>query len=79
MQQLKDAEKIKRHRVLLVAAADSSEGLSPTIRRCFSHEIRMGPLTEEQRAKMLSQSLQRISELLHDVSSQNELPLVLSD
>lgn len=77
MQQLKDAEKIKRHQVLLVAAADSSEGLPPTIRRCFSHEIRMGPLTEEQRAKMLSQSLQSISELLPNVSEQNELPLVL--
>lgn len=69
--QLKDAEKIKRHQVLLVAAADSSEGLPPTIRRCFSHEIRMGPLTEEQRAKMLSQSLQSISELLPNTDSED--------
>ncbi|KAM1604563.1 hypothetical protein ACFX15_030652 [Malus domestica] len=38
-----DAGKIGRHRVLLIAAADSSEGLPPTIRRCFSHEISMGP------------------------------------
>ncbi|RXI02624.1 hypothetical protein DVH24_002702 [Malus domestica] len=58
-----DAGKIGRHRVLLIAAADSSEGLPPTIRRCFSHEISMGPLTEEQRVKMVTQSLQTASEL----------------
>lgn len=60
-----------RHQVLLVAAADSSEGLPPAIRRCFSHEVSMGPLTEEQRAEMLSQSLQGVSELLSDVSKGN--------
>ncbi|OWM78020.1 hypothetical protein CDL15_Pgr018589 [Punica granatum] len=57
-----------KHKILLVAAADSSEGLSPTIRRCFSHEISMGPLTEEQRIEMLMQSLQSISEILPDKS-----------
>ena len=60
-----------RHQVLLVAAADSSEGLPPAIRRCFSHEVSMGPLTEEQRAEMLSQSLQGVSELLSDVSKES--------
>lgn len=54
-----------RHQVLLVAAADESEGLPPTIRRCFSHEISMGSLTEEQRSRMLTQSLQSVSELLN--------------
>ncbi|KAK4780599.1 hypothetical protein SAY87_016705 [Trapa incisa] len=53
-----------KHKVLLVAAADSSEGLPPTIRRCFSHEISMGPLTEDQRIEMLTQSLQSVSQLL---------------
>lgn len=57
---------INTHPVLLVAAADNSEGLPPTIRRCFSHEIKMGPLTEDQRVKMLSQSLHLIPELLPD-------------
>ncbi|ONH93828.1 hypothetical protein PRUPE_8G255300 [Prunus persica] len=66
-----DAGKIGRHRVLLVAAADSSEGLPPTIRRCFSHEISMGPLTEEQRVKMVSQSLQTASELLSNTGSED--------
>lgn len=61
-----DTENVGRHQVLLVAAADSSEGLPPAIRRCFSHEVSMGPLTEEQRAEMLSQSLQGVSELLSD-------------
>ncbi|CAI9767880.1 unnamed protein product [Fraxinus pennsylvanica] len=61
--QFKVAERINRHPVLLVAAADSSEGLPPTVRRCFSHEISMGPLTEEQRIQLLSQSFQTVSEL----------------
>lgn len=61
------AEKESGHQVLLIAAADSSEGLPSTIRRCFSHEISMGPLTEEQRAEMLLQSLQSFSELFSNV------------
>ncbi|XP_050265419.1 peroxisome biogenesis protein 6 [Quercus robur] len=68
---LKDVGKVRRHRVLLVAAADSSEGLPPTIRRCFSHEISMGPLTEEQRVEMLTQSLQSVSELLSNTGSED--------
>ncbi|KAM1755947.1 hypothetical protein ACFX12_008217 [Malus domestica] len=65
-----DAGKIGRHRVLLIAAADSTEGLPPIIRRCFSHEISMGPLTEEQRVKMVSQSLQTASELFSNTGSE---------
>ncbi|PNY07690.1 peroxisome biogenesis protein 6-like [Trifolium pratense] len=56
----KTSEKTSGHQVLLIAAADSSEGLPSTIRRCFSHEISMGPLTEEQRAEMLLHSLQNV-------------------
>lgn len=67
MQPVKEIEKICRQQALLVAAADSSEGLPPTIRRCFSHEISMGPLTEQQRVEMLSQLLQPVSELISDV------------
>ncbi|XP_056168072.1 peroxisomal ATPase PEX6 isoform X5 [Syzygium oleosum] len=59
------------HKVFLVATADSTEGLPPTIRRCFSHEITMGPLTEEQRVEMLSQSLKGISELLPNSSPED--------
>ncbi|KAJ9187738.1 hypothetical protein P3X46_003160 [Hevea brasiliensis] len=64
---VKDTGKIRRHQVLLVATAESSEGLPPTVRRCFSHEISMGPLTEEQRVEMLSQLLQSGSELLSNI------------
>ncbi|KAF8112900.1 hypothetical protein N665_0058s0001 [Sinapis alba] len=60
--------KFRGHQVLLIASAESTEGLSPTIRRCFSHEIRMGSLNDEQRSEMLSQSLQGVSQLL-DTSS----------
>ena len=70
MQPAKDVGKIIRHQVLLVAAAESSEGLPPTVRRCFSHEVGMGPLTEEQRVHMLSQLLQSGSELLSNVGQQ---------
>ncbi|KAK8473661.1 hypothetical protein PHAVU_001G204400 [Phaseolus vulgaris] len=66
----KSSEKASGHQVLLIAAADSSEGLPTTIRRCFSHEITMGPLTEEQRAEMLLQSLQSFSELLSNTDSE---------
>ncbi|KAH0660381.1 hypothetical protein KY289_029129 [Solanum tuberosum] len=66
--QVKFAQPVNRHPVLLVAAADSPEGLPPTIRRCFSHEISMDPLNEEQRKEMLSQSLQHVSELLPNTS-----------
>lgn len=64
---MQDSGKVGRHQVLLIAAADSSEGLPPTIRRCFSHEISMGPLTEEQRVKMVSESLQKAPEFLSNV------------
>lgn len=63
VQFLVEAEKVSRHRVLLVAAADTCEGLPPSIRRCFSHEISMNPLSEAQRLEMLSQSLQSFSEV----------------
>lgn len=67
MQYLVEAERLSRHPVLLIAAADSSEGLQPAIRRCFSHEIPMGPLTEAQRADLLSSSLKGVSKLHHEV------------
>lgn len=71
VQLLKAVQRTSRHPVLLIAAADSSEGLPPTIRRCFSHEVSMGPLTEEQRLEMISESLGSISELLPDVCECN--------
>jgi len=67
MQYLVEAERLSRHPVLLVAAADSSEGLQPPIRRCFSHEVAMGPLTEAQRADLLSYALKGVSKLHHEV------------
>lgn len=54
--------------MLFIAAADRSEGLPPNIRRIFTHEISMGPLTEEQRTQMFSQSLQPVAQLFPDVS-----------
>ncbi|KAL7602360.1 hypothetical protein Lser_V15G26616 [Lactuca serriola] len=65
-EEAKHMNTINTHPVLLVAAADNSEGLPPTNRRCFSHEIKMGGLTEDQRVEMLSQSLHLIPELVTD-------------
>ncbi|CAH8336730.1 unnamed protein product [Eruca vesicaria subsp. sativa] len=62
--------KFRGHQVLLIASSESTEGLSPTIRRCFSHEIRMGSLNDEQRSEMLSQSLQGVSKLLNTSSDE---------
>lgn len=67
MQQIRPSERINPHKILLVAAAESPEGLPPTVRRCFSHEVKMGTLTEDQRSQLLSQSLQHASKLLRDV------------
>ncbi|KAJ4828499.1 peroxisomal assembly protein [Turnera subulata] len=69
----KDSGKISRHQVLLVAAAENSEGLPPTVRRCFSHEIKMGTLTEEQRGEMLSQSIQSACNLLQIIGSDGNM------
>nr|XP_010907043.1 peroxisome biogenesis protein 6 isoform X1 [Elaeis guineensis] len=68
---LVEAERESSHRVLLVAAADTSEGLQPPIRRCFSHEISMSSLSEAQRINMLSQSLQGATKI-HDQSINDE-------
>ncbi|XP_050237486.1 peroxisomal ATPase PEX6 isoform X2 [Mercurialis annua] len=68
-----DAGKLIRHQVLFVASAESSEGLPPTVRRCFSHEISMGSMDEEQRAAMISQLLQRGSNLLSTTGLEDSL------
>lgn len=57
--------------MLFVAASESCEGLPPTIRRCFSHELSVGPLTEEQRTEMLSRLLKGVPELFSDVRPVN--------
>lgn len=65
--QFQEKCKVFRHPLLLVAAAESCEGLPTSIRRCFSHELKMGPLAEEQRVEILSQCLHGTSELLAGV------------
>ncbi|KAG0469977.1 hypothetical protein HPP92_016677 [Vanilla planifolia] len=54
-------ERVSRCRVLLVAAAESVETLQPTIRRCFSHEISIGSLSETKRQELLTQSLKGVA------------------
>lgn len=52
---------LKEGLVFLVAAADSTEDITSSIRRCFSHEISMGAPTETQRIKLLSHSVQSVA------------------
>ncbi|XP_057837642.1 peroxisomal ATPase PEX6 isoform X1 [Cryptomeria japonica] len=65
---------IKKGLTFLVAAADSTENITPSIRRCFSHEITIGAPTEVQRIKLLSQSI-------HGAASgpDNDIDLYLKD
>ncbi|PKA64064.1 Peroxisome biogenesis protein 6 [Apostasia shenzhenica] len=76
---LVEPKSVSRHRVLFVATANSSEGLKPPIRRCFSHEISINSLTEVQRLKLLSQLLEGVNvsnsqhideEYLKDITAQ---------
>ncbi|XP_021837642.2 peroxisomal ATPase PEX6 isoform X3 [Spinacia oleracea] len=73
--QLDVAERIRRPQVLLIAATESTEGLPPAIRRCFSHELNLEPLTEEDRAQILTKSLQSIPE----ISADGDLEHVVKD
>ncbi|XP_011626676.1 peroxisome biogenesis protein 6 isoform X1 [Amborella trichopoda] len=70
-----EAERISQNSVLLVAIADTTEGLAQSIRRCFSHEIAVGSLSEAQRVKMISQSLQSV---VKD-ASHNDIDEVVKD
>lgn len=63
----------------MVASGDTVENLQPAIRRCFSHEIRMDSLSEEQRFAMLFQELKGVitttindpyKEFLKDIAGQ---------
>lgn len=57
-----EPECVSSLQVILVATADSAEGMQQSIRRCFRHEINMKTINEEQRRNL-------ISEALHDVST----------
>lgn len=67
MQFLVQPEQSSQHQVILVASADSAEGLHPTIRRCFSHEISMESLTEEKRSTMITQKLTSFIKITNQV------------
>ncbi|CAI9281585.1 unnamed protein product [Lactuca saligna] len=61
---------INTHPMLLVEAADNSKGLPPTIRRCFSHEMKMGEDVVKDMVGQTSGFMPRdIRELVVDASS----------
>lgn len=57
---LVEPECVSSLQIILVATADSSEGMQQSIRRCFRYEIDMKTMNEEQRNKLISETLQGI-------------------
>lgn len=66
---------LKEGLLFLVAAADSTEDITSSIRRCFSHEISMGAPTETQRNKLLCHSVHSVA----TGSDNDSINLVLKD
>ncbi|RCV35421.1 hypothetical protein SETIT_7G238600v2 [Setaria italica] len=58
---LVEPECVSSLQIILVATADSSEGMQQSIRRCFRHEIDMKTMNEEHRNKLISETLQGIA------------------
>lgn len=58
---LVEPECVSSLQVLLVATADSAEGMQQSIRRCFRHEINMKTINEEQRKNLISETLNGVS------------------
>ncbi|PWZ45678.1 hypothetical protein Zm00014a_024597 [Zea mays] len=57
---LVEPECVSSLQIILVATADSSEGMQQSIRRCFRYEIDMKTMNEEQRNELISETLQGI-------------------
>lgn len=62
-----EPECVSSLQIILVATADSSEGMQQSIRRCFRHEIDMKTMDEEQRKKLISETLQGIPKVADEV------------
>lgn len=67
MQYFVDPECVSPLQVILVATANSSEGMQQSIRRCFRHEIAMKTMNEEQKNKLISETLQGIATAADEV------------
>lgn len=65
--------------VLVVAAAESTEALTPPLRRCFTHELTMKSPDEQQRSELIHQFLHPSSQckiaLSHEESYEKECQL----
>eukprot|EP00250_Pteridium_aquilinum_P012046 c20475_g1_i1 orf=236-3310(-) len=65
--------------VLVVAAAESTEGFPPLLRKCFTYEFKLEPPNEQQRSELLHQYLhlsrQCTATLLQDKSQDKECQL----
>ncbi|KAH7425798.1 hypothetical protein KP509_11G072000 [Ceratopteris richardii] len=66
-------EEHKAGLVLVVAAAESTEGLPPLLRRCFTHEFKLQPPDEEQRAELLHHLLHLNLQCIGTQSQENIL------
>uniref|UniRef100_A0ACD5V3N7 Uncharacterized protein n=1 Tax=Avena sativa TaxID=4498 RepID=A0ACD5V3N7_AVESA len=60
---LVDPECVSSLQVILVATADSAEGMQQSIRRCFRHEVNMKTINEDQRKSLISKTLHGVTEV----------------
>uniref|UniRef100_A0A3B6DJW6 Peroxisomal ATPase PEX6 n=1 Tax=Triticum aestivum TaxID=4565 RepID=A0A3B6DJW6_WHEAT len=58
---LVEPECVSSVQVILVATADSAEGMQQSIRRCFRHEVNMKTINEDQRKNLISETLHGVS------------------
>ncbi|KAM3389744.1 hypothetical protein ACQJBY_011726 [Aegilops geniculata] len=58
---LVEPECVSSVQVILVATADSAEGMQQSVRRCFRHEVNMKTINEDQRKNLISETLHGVS------------------
>ncbi|XP_047067960.1 peroxisome biogenesis protein 6-like [Lolium rigidum] len=58
---LVEPECVSSFQVILVATADSAEGMQQSVRRCFRHEVNMKTINEDQRKNLISETLHGVS------------------
>lgn len=62
-----EPESVSSVQVILVATADSAEGMQQSIRRCFRHEVNMKAINEDQRKNLISETLHGVSTVADEV------------
>jgi peroxin-6 len=62
-----EPECVSSLQIILVATADSAEGMQQSVRRCFRHEVNMKTINEDQRKNLISETLHGVSAVADEV------------